>query len=510
MNPNIAGISCRDCFSESLGHATFGIYMSNYDQTPKIPTAVLVGVKTPGTTDHELQSSLDELERLVTTLGYRVIGRLWQKRKSTNSAVVLGEGKLRELAKWTDGPGEVGPYVAKKKHKAALRKEKEDEDKRLQDEELAQELVSDDEIEEIGPSHAPPLADGAPLELAEHVAFDCELSPSQLRNLEKATAVKALDRTGIIIEIFSRHAKTRAAKLQVEIARLTYVAPRLRETSGDDDRGSAGGLGGKGAGESSLELDRRAIRDRIKALKDEFAAIDQEQDTRRSRRSQENTVALVGYTNAGKSSLMRALTGSDVYVADKLFATLDTTVRILHPETTPRILISDTVGFIRKLPHNLVASFRSTLDEAGNASLLLFIVDAADPEFRSQLKVTQTVLEELGVKDAESFLLFNKIDRVSAEEMVFLRREFPKAIFISALNPEHVADLRGTLIRHFEAKMLDEAILVPYESQGIIGEIREKARVLNESYDENGVTLRILAPVEFVDRIKAKIKRDYL
>lgn len=495
--------------------------MSTYDQIPKIPTAVLVGIKLPGITDHELQSSLDELERLVTTLGYRVIGRLWQKRNSTKTAVVLGEGKLRELAKWTGGPGEVGPYVAKKKHKAALRKEKEEENKRLEAEDLLESLHDDelgiemaeematDEVEEIGPSHAPPSGDGVPLELAEYVVFDCELSPSQLRNIEKATAVKALDRTGVIIEIFSRHAKTRAAKLQVEIARLTYVAPRLRETSGDDDRGSAGGMGGKGAGETSIELDRRAIRDRIKALKDEFAAIDQEQDTRRSRRSQENTVALIGYTNAGKSSLMRALTGSDVYVADKLFATLDTTVRILHPETTPKILVSDTVGFIKKLPHNLVASFRSTLDEAGNASLLLFIVDAADPEFRNQLKVTQTVLEELGVKDVESFLVLNKIDRVEPQDLVFLKREFPHAIFLSALNPDDVARLREKLIQHFESKMRNEAVLVPYESQGIIGEIREKAKVIEESYDENGVTLRILAPREFVDRIKARIKRDY-
>ncbi|MDZ4082468.1 MAG: GTPase HflX, partial [Bdellovibrionales bacterium] len=138
------------------------------------------------------------------------------------------------------------------------------------------------------------------------------------------------------------------------------------------------------------------------------------------------------------------------------------------------------------------------------------IVDASDPEFRSQLTVTQTVLEELGVKDVESFLILNKIDRVSAEDALFLKREFPKAILLSALNTDHVAELRGTLIRHFEAKMRDEAVLVPYESQGIIGEIREKAKVLNESYDENGVTLRILAPAEFVDRIKAKIKRDYL
>src|SRR5439155_135369 len=185
---------------------------------------------------------------------------------------------------------------------------------------------------------------------------------------------EVLERTDVIIEIFQLHASSRPARLQVEIARLTYMAPRLRETGGGERQ--RGGIGLRGAGESSVELDRRKIRDRISELKTELAAIEDESKTRRARRQEALRVALVGYTNAGKSSLMRALTGSHVLVADKLFATLDTTVRALWPESRPRILVSDTVGFIKKLPHDLVASFRSTLDEALEASLLLQIVDA--------------------------------------------------------------------------------------------------------------------------------------
>lgn len=473
--------------------------MTLIDQTPKVPKAVLVGIKLSGQSDQEVHSSLDELERLVTTLGYDVIGRLWQKRNSTKSAAVLGDGKLKELAKWTGGSGEVGPFFEKKKSKAALRWEKE---------ELEAEAASqiEDDSEEVEELDLDPSPDWNPPELAEFVIFDCELSPSQLRNIEQATDATALDRTGVIIEIFSRHAKSRAARLQVEIARLTYLAPRLRETSGTDDRGSAGGIGGKGAGESSLELDRRAIRDRIKALKDEFAAIDQEQDVRRSRRSQENTVALVGYTNAGKSSLMRALTGSEVYVADKLFATLDTTVRILQPETHPKILVSDTVGFIKKLPHDLIASFRSTLDEAKNANLLLFVVDCSDPAFREQLKVTEEVLTELGVGDVPRFLILNKVDRVSDKDRLLLSREFPEGIFLSALNPDHVMALRDRLITYFDSLMSEETVLIPYSSQGILGDIRERAKVLKEDYTEDGVQLRILAPADFIQKVQAKVR----
>lgn len=455
--------------------------------------AVLVGVQLPKISDEETKGSLAELARLVTTLGYNVIGQTSQKRSSERGATVLGDGKLKELAEWTGGSGVVGPLVVKKKHKAALRFKSNQED---EDDEIPEDIeeLEEEEIFEEGPT---------PKERAQVVIFDCDLSPSQLRNLESAFGTMVLDRTGVIIEIFSRHARTRAAKLQVEIARLTYVAPRLRETSKGEDRGG-GGIGGKGAGESSVELDRRKIRDRIKELKEELSSISQEHDTRRARRGQEISVALVGYTNAGKSSLMRALTGSEVLVADKLFATLDTTVRLLYPESRPKILISDTVGFIKKLPHDLVASFKSTLDEALNASLLLYVVDASDPTFRSQLQVTRTVLGEVGAAEIDSFLVLNKVDRLSASELQTLKAEYPDAIYLSAINPEDVSSLRLRLIGHFETEMVDEDIFIPYDIQGAIGEIRGKIRVLNESYNERGVTLQVRAHRDDIQRIKTR------
>jgi GTP-binding protein HflX len=211
---------------------------------------------------------------------------------------------------------------------------------------------------------------------AEFVIIDHEISPNQARNLERATGTQVLDRTGVIVEIFHRHAHSREAKLQVEMARLQYISPRLRESSAAGERRQ-----GYGAGESDLELNRRKVRDRVAELKEQLDDIQRDNDERRSARRDQLRVALVGYTNAGKSSLMRALTGSEVLVADKLFATLDTTVRALHPEAKPRVLISDTVGFIKNLPHDLVASFRSTLAEALEASLLLFVVDVSDPTY---------------------------------------------------------------------------------------------------------------------------------
>lgn len=467
--------------------------MNVFDKT-KAQKALLVGVQLPKVSDDEAQGSLAELSRLVTTLGYNVIGQTSQRRSSERGATVLGDGKLKELALWTGGPGVVGPMVVKKKHKAALKFKNisPDEDSDLE-EDSETDLIEDEDFSESE----------APSEKADIVIFDCDLSPSQLRNLESATGVPVLDRTGVIIEIFSRHARTRAARLQVEIARLTYVAPRLRETGGGEDRGG-GGIGGKGAGESSVELDRRKIRDRIKELKEELASIAQEHDTRRARRGQEISIALVGYTNAGKSSLMRALTGSEVLVADKLFATLDTTVRLLYPESVPRILISDTVGFIKKLPHDLVASFKSTLDEALNASLLLYVVDSSDPGFRSQLAVTQSVLAEVGAAGIQSLLVLNKVDRLSEDELTTLKAEFPEAVFLSARKPQDVAALRLRLIGYFETDMVDQEILIPYTVQGAIGEIRAKMRVLEESYNEKGVLLTVRAHEEHLQRLKSR------
>ncbi|MNL34074.1 GTPase HflX [compost metagenome] len=201
---------------------------------------------------------------------------------------------------------------------------------------------------------------------------------------------------------------------------------------------------------------------------------------------------------------MRALTGSEVLVADKLFATLDTTVRLLYPESVPRILISDTVGFIKKLPHDLVASFKSTLDEAANASLLLYVVDSSDPTFRSQLEVTKSVLSEVGASSIESFLVLNKVDRLSPDELANLKTEYPDAIFLSAHNPENVADLRSHLIRHFETAMVERDIFIPYDVQGAIGEIRNKMKVLAENYDNNGLTLKVRGHADDIQRIKTR------
>jgi GTP-binding protein HflX len=451
------------------------------DKTGEPLKAILVSIQLPKVSDQEMNESLAELERLVNTMGCQVIGRMSQRRDSDRNLNVLGDGKLKELASWTGGSGVIGPGFVKKKHKAALRFEKNQSPE-------SQDVDTDD-------ANDTP----APQERAQMVVFDCELSPSQLRNLESATGVEVLDRTGVIIEIFRRHARTRAAKLQVEIARLKYTAPRLRETGGDESHGAAGR-----AGESSLELDRRHIRDRLKELREELDSIAQDQDTRRERRGQEITVALVGYTNAGKSSLMRALTASEVLVEDKLFATLDTTVRMLQPESKPRILISDTVGFIKKLPHDLVASFKSTLDEATHASLLLYVVDSSDASFRSQLEVTRQVLSEVGAGEIPSLLILNKVDRLSAEQREALTKEFPEALQLSAKSAADVADLRLRLIAHFETSMVDEDLFIPYTTQGAVGELRTKWKVLGESYSENGVTFKVRAHRDEIARLKER------
>jgi GTP-binding protein HflX len=331
----------------------------------------------------------------------------------------------------------------------------------------------------------------------EFVIVDHEISPSQARNLENATGAQVLDRTGVIVEIFHRHAHSREAKLQVEMARLKYVAPRLREsaTGGGRQRGV-------GAGETSLDLDRRNIRDRLAELKLQLEQIQQDNDQRRQARRDQLRVALVGYTNAGKSSLMRALTGSEVLVADRLFATLDTTVRALKPDAKPRILVSDTVGFIKQLPHDLVASFRSTLDEALEASLLLFVVDASDPTYEAQLEVSRSVLREIGAQSVPSRLLLNKIDRVSETERAALILRHPDAILLSSQSPADVAALRETIIAFFEAEMVEDELVLPYARQGLLGDIYENTRVITEDYDAAGRVLKVRGLPGSIARLK--------
>ncbi len=431
---------------------------------PSVPRAILVGVQIPSVDDVTHAASIEELGRLVKTLGYEVVGTISQKRDEIDGRTVLGKGRLEELAAITGGTGVVGSMATPLKSKARERFEDADETK--------------PDARQIEPhQEVPPKP--------EFVIVDNEISPSQARNLERATGAQVLDRTGVIVEIFHRHAHSREAKLQVEIARLKYVSPRLRELSG------SGRQRGSGTGESDLEFDRRKIRDRLAELKEQMEDIQRDNDQRRSARRDQLRVALVGYTNAGKSSLMRTLTGSEVLVADKLFVTLDTTVRALQPETKPRVLVSDTVGFIKKLPHDLVASFRSTLAEALEASLLLFVVDASDPTYELQLEVSRNVLREIGAEVVPSRLLLNKIDRVSEADRAALRAKHPDAILLSAKSPEDVAALRETIIAFFEAAMVDDQIVLPYSKQGLLSEVYENARVLSEDYDSTGRILKV-------------------
>jgi GTPase len=243
----------------------------------------------------------------------------------------------------------------------------------------------------------------------------------------------------------------------------------------------------------------------MKELRAELASIGDEHQTRRARRENELTVALVGYTNAGKSSLMRAMTGIDVLVADKLFATLDTTIRPLYPETRPKVLMTDTVGFIKKLPHDLVASFKSTLDEAVSASLLLFVVDVSDPSFRSHLDVTRKVLAEVGATDVPSLLVLNKQDRLGPEELASLKAEYPDAVLLSTRSKEDVKALRERIMTYFESDMIDEEFCIPFTAQEVIGEIRARMRILSEEYTAEGLKIRVRSTPENLSFIKKKL-----
>jgi GTPase len=470
--------------------------------SPPVPLrAAVVAVQLPGVDDQAFAASIAELRRLGRTLGVDVVATVTQRRKTLHPAALFGSGKLAQLQAL------VGRTAAEI---AGDEAEDEDGDEGDDDDlEASGDVGADDdgETDDFSLADADGSEESARPAPIQAVLVDHDISPSQARNLEKATGVEVLDRTAVILEIFRRHARSRAAKAQVEIVRLQYMVPRLREQGKGKDR-QRGGIGGKGAGESSLELDRRKIRDRIAELTRELDAMAEEQRTQRARRRDMNRVALVGYTNAGKSTLMRALTGSEVLVADKLFATLDTTVRPVVPATRPRVLVSDTVGFIDKLPHGLVASFKSTLDEALEAGLLLQVVDVSDPSFERQLEVTNEVLAEIGAGDVPRLFVFNKIDRVGdaeAETRVAgeLRARWPDAIVLSARRPADVTALRERLCAFFARDLVEGEVHVPYHRQQLRGEIFAACEVLAESYDDQGVIFRVRAHPALLERLRA-------
>jgi GTPase len=418
--------------------------------------AIVAAVQLSSASDAEFEASLTELRQLAKTLGFEVVGTFTQKRAGFDAAAYFGTGKREELR--------------------VLRE-----------------------------AHA-----------ADVILIDHEISPSQQFTLAKEVGCEVMDRTMVILEIFHRHASSRFARAQVEIARLGYMAPRLREAAkqaGPKDRARSG-TGGRSGGESHGELDRRKIRDRITELQKELDGMGLERTTQRERRQEREglaRVALVGYTNAGKSTLMRALTGSEALVADKLFATLDTTVRVLHPETVPRVLVSDTVGFIKNLPHGLVASFKSTLDEALEASLLLHVVDASDAGFERQLAVTEEVLAEIGAQAVPRLLVFNKIDRGGdpaekrAQRVAALSARHPGCVVMSAKAEGDVARLREAIVAFFQKNLVEAELFLPWSAQKLRGQIFATCTVLEERAGGDGAFLRVRGDPEAVGRLREQL-----
>jgi GTP-binding protein HflX len=452
--------------------------------------AVVASVQLPGVSDVEFEASLTELRELAKTLGFTVTRTFTQKRPGFDTTAYLGEGKRQEIRRFVN---------------------------KEPDSETEPDRAPQNPLHRLSTLIEGPDAASAPVSahLIDVIFVDHEISPSQARNLENEVGCQVMDRTMVILEIFHRNARSPAARAQVEIARLGYMAPRLREAAklaGPQGR-QRSGVGGRGAGESHTELDKRKIRDRIAELQKEIAAMEVERKTQRARRLGHQglaSVALVGYTNAGKSTLMRALTGSEVLVANKLFATLDTTVRTLYPESVPRVLVSDTVGFIKNLPHGLVASFKSTLEEALDASLLLHVIDASDPGFERQIETTEHVLKEIGAQDVPRFRIFNKIDHVGdaaaqAEHEVALRATYPDCIVMSARRPEDIAKLHKAIVAFFQQDLVEAEFFLPWSAQQLRGEIFARCAVLEERADHEGAYFRVRGEQGVLDSLREKL-----
>ena len=387
-------------------------------------------------------SSVDELEELAETAGAVTVGRLIQKRESVSPGLYLGKGKVEELR---------------------------------------------DLIEETG---------------ATGIICDDELSPAQMKNLEEALDTKVMDRTMLILDIFAGHANTAEGKLQVEMAQLKYRSARLVGMRSSMSRVSYG-IGMRGPGEKKLEVDRRLIRDRISRLKEELDTIEKNRSTNRARRLKGGTpvAAIVGYTNAGKSTLLNKLTGAEILAADMLFATLDPTVRQLELENGQQLLLTDTVGFIRKLPHHLIEAFRSTLEEACYADMIIHVVDASNPNAFSQMQVVYETLRRLGVKDKPVITLFNKQDLV-AEGEILKDLNSDVSIKISAKTGQGLDDLKKELEKILlENKIYIEKI-IDFSNAGAIQLIRKEGNLIEENYLPEGIEIKAYVSKELFEKLK--------
>ncbi|MCZ6704742.1 MAG: GTPase HflX [Bacteroidetes bacterium] len=389
---------------------------------PTRESAIIVGVIQPGRSRWDVSDSLDELELLADTAGADVTDRIEQKVHRISAGWHIGKGKANSL----------GQLVAQRN--------------------------------------------------TDLVIFDDDLSPVQLRNLEKELNCKLLDRSALILDIFAKHARTATAKTQVELAQLEYLRTRLTRQWTHLSR-QKGGIGTKGPGETQIETDRRMIGQRITALKARLEKIDKQRITQRKGRTDYSRVSLVGYTNAGKSTLMNLLAGSNVLTEDRLFATLDATTRMVQISPRRKVLISDTVGFIRKLPHDLIESFKSTLDEVRESDVLVHVIDATHPQFEEHQRVVHETLKEINADGKLTLLVFNKIDAFeNPEHLHILKNNYPEAAFVSAARGIGVSELKQKLISVIDSDYEEEVLFLPVEDQNMIARIRKIGEVLSEEY----------------------------
>jgi len=402
--------------------------------------AIVVGVSRRRGDASEIDEHLEELERLADTAGAAVVGRIVQDRGQVTPGTLIRRGKVEELKALAD---ETGAGLA---------------------------------------------------------IFDEDLSPAQVRNLEKDAGVTVLDRSALILDIFARRARSREARTQVELAQLRYLLPRLTRQWSHLSR-QAGGIGQRGVGETQLETDRRLIRRRIARLESDLAAIETERRERRKGRTGLPRVALAGYTNAGKSTLLNLLTGAGTFVEDRLFATLDPLVRRCEAPGGAAFLLIDTVGFIRKLPHHLVASFRSTLEEAMDADLLLHVVDASSPALEDHLETTCRTLESLGLAEGRMLVVLNKCDQVSHAEVERLLATHPEALAVSALRAEDGARLREAIVATLGAGAIEETVSLAADEGGVLAELFRLVRVIGTSVNDGHIEVRFRSRPENRERV---------
>ena len=405
--------------------------------------ALLVGVILPGLHKNIVSQNLDELEMLANTAGANIVGRHTQKLFKINPSFFIGKGKAKQLIQ---------------------------------------------NAQELG---------------ANMIMFDDELSPAQIKNYYKlAKDIKIIDRSGIILDIFKKHARTKEAKTQVELAYLQYLLPRLTRQWTHLER-QMGGIGTRaGMGETQIEIDRRIIRTKINKLNKELLRIDKERSIQSVKRKNKFRVALVGYTNAGKSTLFKALSRSEAYIKDQLFATLDTTVRKVDLDISHSILLSDTVGFIRKLPHNLVASFNSTLKEVLEADLILKVFDISSPQMDKHIDIIDEVLEELGASKIDNLIILNKVDLLKNLNLIkekYVR--FPDSIAISALDHLQLYELKDAILKKIKKNYKTVELIFSYGQEGMIHYAEEGVDVISRDYGSEGVKIKIRANPQKIENI---------